>query len=201
MSKLTARGSTFVRRLTCTHSIGIICFSLPISCAVIVGAGCAAYQPSPQAIESRQTGVTKPDARAQVNDTPELDFDVLYSDSFSSHYPLRSERAFDLGEYELEAPVVVWGDSHRRKTTVFRTRGDKYGYENQKCIIRIEGRGLDQPRELSITDFRTVTVSWITAKLILIELDIGHIAGVDAIYDVEKDSWIYQESVSYGPKR
>ncbi len=169
--------------------------SLAFCCVVIVGAGCATCQTSPHATASRQAVATQPDALTPVTDPAELDFDIVYSDSFSSHYPIRGERAFDLSEYELEAPVVVWDSSHRKKATVFRTRGDKY--EDQKCIIRVEGRSLDKPRELSVTDFRTVTVSWITAKLILINLDIGHIAGVDAIYDVEKDSWIYQESVSY----
>ena len=67
----------------------------------------------------------------------------------------------------------------------------------QKCLIRIEGAGLDKPRELSATDFRAVQVSWVTEKLVFILLDIGHIAAVEAIYDVEKDSWLYRESVLY----
>lgn len=40
-------------------------------------------------------------------------------------------------------------------------------------------------------------VRLITGKLALIKLDIGHVAGVDAIYDAEKDELVYCESVHY----
>jgi hypothetical protein len=45
--------------------------------------------------------------------------------------------------------------------------------------------------------FRSIVASWITGKLVVIKLDIGHVAGVDAIYDSETDKLIYCESVSY----
>ena len=118
----------------------------------------------------------------------------VYSDSFHKHYPLRG-REFDLSRHELEAPVEVWHDLRRRKVTVLRTRGDKYPYEDQKAVITIEGRGLEMPKALSASDFRTVDVSWITEKLIFIRVGIGHVAAVETIYDVEKDSWLYRESV------
>jgi len=120
----------------------------------------------------------------------------VYSDSFHKHYPLRG-REFDLVRYELEAPVVIWDELRHRKVTVLRTRGDKYPYEDQKTLITVKGRGLETSRVLSATDFRTVEVSWITGKLIFVRLGIGHIAAVEAVYDVEKDSWVYRESVQY----
>ena len=122
--------------------------------------------------------------------------ETLYHDDFCNHYPMRGRR-FKLSRYQLEAPVVVWDQGHLRKITVSRTRGDKYGYDQQKCVITIEGEGLKHPGSLSVVDFRTVEGSWITAKLVLIKLDIGHVAGVEAIYDVEKDKVVYCESVSY----
>jgi hypothetical protein len=42
-----------------------------------------------------------------------------------------------------------------------------------------------------------VEAFWITGKLMAIKLDIGHVAGVDAIYDVEADKLIYCQSVKY----
>jgi hypothetical protein len=122
--------------------------------------------------------------------------ETLYHDDFRDHYPTRGRR-FKLSRYQLEAPVVAWDQDHLRKITVSRTRGDKYGYDQQKCVITIEGEGLKRPRSLSVLDFRTVDGSWITAKLVLIKLDIGHVAGVEAIYDVEKDKIVYCESLSY----
>lgn len=122
---------------------------------------------------------------------------VRYSDEFRSYYPTRGRR-FELDGYELAAPVVVWDVGHHRKITVVRTTGSKYGYDQQRGIITITGEELDQPRLLSVLDFRTVKTSWITDKLILIELDIGHVAGVDAIYDVEDDKFVYRQSLSYG---
>ena len=122
--------------------------------------------------------------------------ETLYHDDFRDHYPMRGHR-FKLSRYQLETPAVVWDQDHLRKITVSRTRGDKYGYDQQKCVITIEGKGLKHPRSLSVVDFRTVEGSWITAKLVLIKLDIGHVAGVEAIYDVEKDKVVYCESLSY----
>jgi hypothetical protein len=122
--------------------------------------------------------------------------EVVYSDTFQRHYPRRG-REFDLVRYQLEAPVVIWDELRRRKVTVLRTRGDKYPYEEQKAAITVEGRGLEASRALSAADFRTVDVSWISGKLIFIRLGIGHVAAVEAVYDVEKDSWIYRESVEY----
>jgi hypothetical protein len=121
---------------------------------------------------------------------------AVYSDKFRDHYPKVGQK-FDLNPYELEAPTVVWDSAHDRKITILRTRGDKYGYEQQKCVMTVEGSGLKSPRFLAVLAFRNVEASWITGKLIIIKLDIGHVAGVDAIYDVEGDKLIYCESVSY----
>ena len=93
---------------------------------------------------------------------------AVYSDEFREHYPTRGRR-FDLKRYLLEAPVVVWDDNHEKKITVF----------------------------LSVLLFRNITTTWITGKLVLIKLDIGHVAGVDAIYDAGKDKLVYCESVHY----
>ncbi|MEX2381859.1 MAG: hypothetical protein WD490_05720 [Opitutales bacterium] len=125
--------------------------------------------------------------------------EVMYSDVFHKHYPVQG-REFDLTHDDLETPNVVWDDLRQRKITVLRTRGDKYPYEEQKCVIIIEGSGLETPRILSATHFRTVEVSWITGKLILLRIGIGHVAAVEAIYDTEKESWVYRESIHYVKK-
>ena len=125
--------------------------------------------------------------------------EVTYSNAFHKHYPVRG-RVYDLAGNALEAPSISWDGLRERKVTVLRTRGDKYPYEEQKCVITVEGKGLEKPRVLSATHFRTVDISWITGKLILLRLGIGHVAAVEAIYDIEKDSWVYRESVEYAKK-
>jgi hypothetical protein len=119
---------------------------------------------------------------------------TLYSDDFRDHYPTRGQR-FDLNRYQLEPPVVVWDQNQEKKITVLRTRGDKYGYEEQKCVLTMEGTGIKIPRFLSVLGFRNIETTWITGKLVLIRLGIGHVAGVDAIYDAENDKLVYCESV------
>ena len=121
---------------------------------------------------------------------------AVYSNDFRDHYPKVGQR-FDLSPYELEAPTVVWDSTHNRKITILRTRGDKYGYEQQKCVMTVERGGFKSPRFLSVLGFRNIEASWITSKLIIVKLDIGHVAGVGAIYDAEGDKLIYCESVSY----
>lgn len=121
---------------------------------------------------------------------------IVYSDSLKKHYPVEG-KAFDLGSYERETPQVVWNASQTRSATVIRTRGDAYPYERQKGLIAIEGDGLDNTRVLSVSHFRTIDVSWVTEKLILIRIGVGRVAVVEAIYDVIASEWIYRESVQY----
>jgi hypothetical protein len=42
-----------------------------------------------------------------------------------------------------------------------------------------------------------VEADWITTKLVFFRLGLGHAAGVEAIYDVEREVWIYRESVQF----
>ncbi len=122
---------------------------------------------------------------------------TVYSNDSRDHYPKVGQR-FDLNPYQLEPPVVIWDSAHERKITIQRTSGDRYGYEQQKCVMTIEGKGIKHPRFLSVLGFRNIETAWVTGKLVLIKLNIGHVAGVDAIYDAEKDRLVYCESVHYG---
>jgi hypothetical protein len=137
-----------------------------------------------------------PSAVSATKAAAERGYITVHSDDFLDHYPTSSLGGFDLSQLAQEAPVVVWnGPDHERKVTVFRTDGTK-GIE-QKAVIRIEGRGLAQLEELSMKDFRALTVTWINDKLIYIDANISHITNVQAIYDVEKHVWLYRESVQY----
>jgi len=120
---------------------------------------------------------------------------IQYSDEYREHYPTRGRR-FELDGFELEPPVVVWDAGHYRKITIVRLQAGKLG-DYERGIITISGEGLDQPRFLSLCDFRHVKASWVTEKLILIRLYLGRIAAVETIYDVEEDKFVYRQSLSY----
>ncbi len=122
--------------------------------------------------------------------------EIVYSEALEKNYPVEG-KAFDLGSYERETPQVVWNASQTRSSTVIRTRGDTYPYERQKGLITIEGDGLEKPRVLSVSHFRTIDVSWVTEKLILIRIGVGRVAAVEAVYDILEKTWIYQESLQF----
>ncbi len=122
--------------------------------------------------------------------------EIVYSDALKAHYPVEG-KAFDLGSYEREVPVVVWNAGDDRSATVTRTKGDAYPYEQQKGLITVEGGGLAMPLVLSARHFRTVDVTWISEKLIQIRIGVSRIAVVEAIYDVLEREWVYLESLHY----
>lgn len=121
---------------------------------------------------------------------------IIYSDHLQDHYPVEG-KAYDLGSYSLEVPIVAWNENRNRSATVIRTRGDAYPYERQKGLITIEGDGLERALVLSVSHFRTIDVSWVTEKLILIRIGVGRVAAVEAIYDVIASEWVYRESVQF----
>lgn len=132
--------------------------------------------------------------------TPLWAGEIIYSDTLQKHYPVEG-KAFDLGSYSLEVPVVVWNEGGSRSVTVARTRGDAYSYERQRGLVIIEGVNLSEPRVLSASHFRTVDVSWISEKLIHIRVGVSRLAAAEAIYDVVEGAWIYQESLQYVEER
>lgn len=139
--------------------------------------------------------VKPPRISAFTSFSPETREQIQYSDEHREYYPTRGRR-FELDGFELEPPVVVWDDGYHRKITIVRLPAGKLG-DYERGLITISGEGLDEPRFLSLCAFRDVKTSWITEKLILIQLYLGRIATVEAIYDVEEDRFIYRQSLSY----
>lgn len=126
----------------------------------------------------------------------ESDYRATYSEAFQDRYPVIDEK-LNLEAFELEAPVVIENETKSRKATVVRSKGDKYPYEDQICLIKIESKSTVEPRNISFEGFRNVDVTWISEKLLLINIGIGRLAGIQAIFDSEKNEWIYRESVQH----
>ena len=80
--------------------------------------------------------------------------------------------------------------------TLIRTNGTKvpYGESLGNIIINLED---GRVRYVQLKQFRDVQMNWINDRLLYINCNIGHIASVDAILDVEDNKWIYRKSVQF----
>jgi hypothetical protein len=123
---------------------------------------------------------------------------VEYGDQFSDFYPEISAAAVAIPpEIPLEKGVAVWSDFRNRKATLVLSDATKIPYDKSIGSITIESRGRPN-QSIRLKGFRTVEIKWINDRLLYIVCDIGHIAGVDAIFDAQTGKWIYRQSMSYG---
>jgi len=79
---------------------------------------------------------------------------------------------------------------------VLRTDGTKIPYENAEAHISIETE-LGDAIHITMKGFRSVSAEWIGERLLFIKRDIGHVAGIEEIYDVVDGKWVLQQSVHY----
>ena len=120
-----------------------------------------------------------------------------YTDSFSSHYGriLRDEYVFpeNLKKAEIQEITSPRG---RYRARVQTTDASVVPYDKAKAGIVFE-RYDGQRRYVLVEDFRTVELRWINDRLVLLSCDIGHVAGVGQVLDVEAGKWIYQQGEQY----
>jgi hypothetical protein len=50
---------------------------------------------------------------------------------------------------------------------------------------------------VSLNDFRTLRVQWVNDRILHIFTDVGHVAGVHQLLDVEELAWIYARAEYY----
>ncbi|UCG49788.1 MAG: hypothetical protein JSU94_08390 [Phycisphaerales bacterium] len=130
-------------------------------------------------------------------DRPEQIVRTRYTESFKSHYGriLRDEYVFPdhLKKAEIEEIASPRGLYRARMQT---TDASVVPYDKAKAGIvfeRYDGRRL----YVLVEDFRTIKLRWINDRLVLLSCNIGHIAGVDQVLDVEAGKWIYQQGEQY----
>jgi len=69
-------------------------------------------------------------------------------------------------------------------------------YDQARACIQLRGRdGL----RLGITlgDFRTLRIQWVNERLLYLSTDVGHVAGVGQLLDVEEMKWVYAMTQLY----
>ncbi len=123
---------------------------------------------------------------------------VTYSDSFQDRYSeiVETSRQFGAGT-PLEGKIRhVRSPLEISTASILRTDGAKVPYEDAEAHILIETE--QGPHVYVIVKgFRSVSVSWIGERFLLIKRDIGHVAGIEEIFDLVERKWLIQQSVHY----
>ena len=122
---------------------------------------------------------------------------IAYSDAFSERYGEVSRNTLEFpAQTPLEPSVVVRSALGTSVAHVLRTDGTKIPYENAEARISIESE-LGETAHITMKGFRSVSADWIGERLLFIRRDIGHVAGIEEIYDVVDGKWVIQQSVHY----
>ncbi len=69
-------------------------------------------------------------------------------------------------------------------------------YDQARACIQLQGRDGSQ-LGITIGDFRTLRVQWVNERLLYLFTDIGHVAGVGHLLDVEEMKWVYARTEYY----
>jgi hypothetical protein len=77
-----------------------------------------------------------------------------------------------------------------------QTDPTKVTYNRETAYIEVTGKRL-VPLYIEVKNFRTVSLSWATDRILVIRRDMGHIAAIEEVIDVVDRKWLSQQSVSY----
>ena len=127
----------------------------------------------------------------------EPQFLTSYTDSFREYYATTLEREFVLPEghpvrelKSVKSPAGIW------RAEIVQSDTGVVPYDKTKATIVIKKYD-GKKRYVKCERFRTIKVQWINDRLLYIQCDIGHAAGVGQIFDVETNKWIYQQGETY----
>ena len=123
---------------------------------------------------------------------------VSYSNMWKLYYSRIVETATEFPRsVPVEPTVTIPSPMGYGSATVVSTDAVKVPYDQEQAHITITTKHFP-PVYVNVKFFRTVTLTWITERTVLIDRDIGHIAGIEEILDVIDRRWLSQQSVSYG---
>jgi len=127
----------------------------------------------------------------------EPEFLTRYTDSFKEYYAGILDKEFVLPKdhpvrdlKSVKSPTGIW------RAEIAQSDTGTIPYDKTKATIVIK-RYDGEKRYVKCERFRTITVQWINDRLIYILCDLGHVASVGQILDVEKNEWIYQKGETY----
>lgn len=129
--------------------------------------------------------------------TDEPGFLTSYTDSLKEYYGAILEREFVLPKdhpvHELKSvksPTGIW------RAQIVQSNTGVVPYDKTKAAIVIKKYD-GKKRYVKFEKLRTIKLQWINDRLLYIQCDIGHVAGVGQIIDVETNKWIYQQGETY----
>ena len=123
---------------------------------------------------------------------------VYYSDEWKQYYSRIVEKGAEFPpSVPVESTLTIPSPMKYGSAKVVSTDGVKVPYDQQEAHVTITSK-LFPPVYVTVKFFRTMTLTWITERTVLIDRDIGHIAAIEEILDVVDRRWLSQQSISYG---
>jgi len=123
---------------------------------------------------------------------------VSYSTMWKAYYSHIVEKATEFPPgVPVDSTVTVLSPMGYGSATVVCTDAVKVPYDQEEARITITSKYF-RPVFVNVKFFRTVELTWITERTVLIHRDIGHTAGIEEILDVIDRRWLSQQSMSYG---
>ena len=93
-------------------------------------------------------------------------------------------------------PDTVESPHRTGRACVTQTDATLVPYAQEEAHILVT-TDLGKPVFLRVCRFRILEVRWINERLIYLERDMGHVAGVEELFDVIEGKWLFQKSVEY----
>jgi hypothetical protein len=123
---------------------------------------------------------------------------VSYSTLWKPYYSRIVEQATEFPpSFPVEPADTIPSPMGYGFAALVGTDAVKVPYEQEEARVTITSKYF-RPVYVNVKFFRTVKLTWITERTVLIDRDIGHIAGIEEILDVIDRRWLSQQSISYG---
>jgi len=83
--------------------------------------------------------------------------------------------------------------------TIAQTDPVKIPYNEETAHIEVTGDDID-PLYIEVKNFRGVSVSWATDRILIIKRDIGHVAAMEEVIDIVERRWLSRKALFYKPE-
>jgi hypothetical protein len=70
-------------------------------------------------------------------------------------------------------------------------------YDQARACLELRRRDGAAVRYITLGDFRTLRVEWLDERQLRLVTDVGHVAGVSQLFDVEREVWIHARTEYY----
>lgn len=123
---------------------------------------------------------------------------VSYSDDLKQYYSriVAQTPAFPFAT-PVQPALTIPSPMRAATATLISTDATSVPYDQEEAHIAVTGDSI-APVYVTVKCFRTVRLTWVTDRTVLITRDLGPRSRVEEILDVIDRRWLSQQSVSYG---